>query len=429
MSILFKNVYLTEKYGYGASTVNVLVENERITYIGKEIPSTMVDRTVEGNGNLMLPAFYNAHCHSAMTLFRGYGDDLPLSRWLNEKIFPAEDRLNDERVYYGSLLAIAEMIRGGTVSFSDMYFFLDSTAEAVKESGIKANLSRSIVSFDPDIDVENDERINESLNVFKRWHGACDGRIKIDMSLHAEYTNVEKCCRYVGKLAKELNTGLQVHISETESEHRECIERHGVTPIKFFENAGVLDVPVTAAHCVWVDEDDMRIMKEHGVTVAHNPVSNLKLGSGIMPYRKMKEIGVNVALGTDGAASNNRLSVLRELQYATLIHKGAELDPTVTLARDVIDMATINGAVSQGRLDCGEIKVGNRADVILIDMEAIGNIPSYDFESSVCYSASESDVLMTVCDGRILYENGSYTSIDEERLRREAKRVISHYFD
>jgi 5-methylthioadenosine/S-adenosylhomocysteine deaminase len=170
-------------------------------------------------------------------------------------------------------------------------------------------------------------------------------------------------------------------------------------------------------------------MKEHGVTVAHNPVSNLKLGSGIMPYRKMKEIGVNVALGTDGAASNNRLSVLRELQYATLIHKGAQLDPTVTLARDVIDMATINGAVSQGRLDCGEIKVGNRADVILIDMDAIGNIPSYDFESSVCYSASESDVLMTVCDGRILYENGSYTSIDEERLRREAKRVISHYFD
>ena len=429
MSILFKNVHLTEKYGYQSSSVNLLVDGEKITYIGKDLPQIQADRVIEGNGNLLLPGFYNAHCHSAMTLFRGYGDDLPLSRWLNEKIFPAEDRLNDERVYFGSLLAIAEMIRGGVVSFSDMYFFLDATAQAVMESGIKANLSRSIVSFDPDIDVENDSRIAEAVDVYKRWNGECDGRIKIDMSLHAEYTNVEKCCRYLGKLAKDLGAGIQLHASETESEHRECIERHGVTPIKFFEETGVLDVPVTAAHCVWVTEDDMRIMKEHGVTVAHNPVSNLKLGSGIMPYRKMKEIGVNVALGTDGAASNNRLSILRELQYATLLHKGAELDPTVTLARDAIDMATLNGAISQGRYDCGEIKVGNRADLVLIDMNSIGNIPSYDFESTVCYSAAESDVLMTVCDGRILYDNGSYTSIDEERLRREAKRVISHYFD
>lgn len=428
MSILFKNVYLTEKYGYG-STVNLLVDGERIAYIGKDLPQVSADKVVEANGNLLLPAFYNAHCHSAMTLFRGYGDDLPLSRWLNEKIFPAEDRLNEERVYYGSLLAIAEMIKGGTVSFSDMYFFLDSTAEAVKESGIKANLSRSIVSFDPNIDVENDSRIAEAIDVFKRWHMQCDGRIRIDMSLHAEYTNVEKCCRYLGELARELGTGIQLHASETESEHKECIERHGVTPMKFFENMGVLDVPVTAAHCVWIEDEDIEIMKKHGVTAAHNPVSNLKLGSGIMPYRKMKDMGVNVALGTDGAASNNRLSILRELQYATLIHKGAELDPTVTLARDAIDMATVNGAKSQGRLDCGEIKVGNRADIILIDMDSLNNIPFYDLESTVCYSACDSDVLMTVCDGRILYENGSYTSIDEERLRREAKSVISHYFD
>lgn len=428
MSILFKNVNLPEFCGYNSS-VNVLVKDKTVAYIGKEIPSEQVDRVIEGNGNLMLPAFYNTHCHSAMTLFRGYGDDLPLQRWLHEKIFPAEEKLTSESVYYGSMLAIAEMIRNGTVSFSDMYFFLDDTARAVEESGVKANLSRSIVSFDPNIDCENDPRIKESIEVFDRWNGKADGRIKIDMSLHAEYTNVDKCCRYVGALAKERNTGLQVHVSETASEHDECIARHGVTPTGFFLETGVLDVPVTAAHSVWVDDNDIAIMAEKGVSVAHNPVSNLKLGSGIMPYKKMMEAGVNVTLGTDGAASNNRLSVLREMQFAALIHKGNDLDPSVTLASGMIKIATVNGARAQGRLDCGEIKVGNKADLLLVDLSAFNNIPYYSLESTVCYSMTEENILMTLSDGNILYERGAYTTIDEEKLRSEARRVIAHYFD
>ncbi|MBQ8408859.1 MAG: amidohydrolase [Clostridia bacterium] len=428
MSILFKNVNLPEYCGFDRA-VNVLVKDQTIAYVGTELPGECCDRVIEGNGNLMIPAFYNAHCHSAMTLFRGYGDDLPLQRWLNERIFPAEDRLTSESVYYGSMVAIAEMIRNGTVSFSDMYFFLDDTARAVEESGVKANLSRSIVSFDPDIDVLNDSRIAESIDVFDRWHGKAEGRIKIDMSLHAEYTNVEKCCRYLGELTKERKTGMQVHISETASEHDACIQRHGVTPIQFFEKTGVLDSPTTAAHCVWVTDEDIEIMAQHGVSAAHNPVSNLKLGSGIMPYKKMKDAGVNVTLGTDGAASNNRLSVLREMQFAALIHKGNDLDPSVTLAADMIRIATRNGALSQGRADCGEIAVGMKADLLLVDMSAMNNIPSYNFESTVCYSMTEKDILMTLCDGNILYENGAYTTIDEEKLKSEARRVISHYFD
>ena len=427
-SILFKNANLPESLGYGNS-VNLLVKDGVIAYIGPLTPVSCADRVIECNGNLLMPAFYNAHCHSAMTLFRGYGDDLPLSRWLNERIFPAEDRLTEESVYYGSKLAIAEMIRNGVVSFSDMYFFLDSTAKAVEECGVKANLSRSIVSFDPDIDSSNDARVLEAVDVFNRWHGKANGRIKVDMSLHAEYTNVEKCCRYLGELTKTLGTGMQVHISETASEHDGCIERHGVTPIKFFEEMGVLDSPTTAAHCVWVEDGDIEIMARKGVSVAHNPVSNLKLGSGIMPYKKMKDAGINIALGTDGAASNNRLSLLRELQYAALIHKGHDLDPSVTLASDMIKMATENGARSQGRSDCGRIGVGYKADLLLVDMRSFNNIPSYNFESTVAYSMSEADILMTVCDGNILYENGAYTSIDEEMLKSEAQRVISHYFD
>ena len=428
MSILFKNVNLTEGYGFDSS-VNILVKGDKIAYIGKELPSETADRVIEGNGNLVIPGFYNTHCHSAMTLFRGYGDDLPLQRWLNEKIFPAEDRLTSESVYYGSMVAIAEMIRNGVVSFSDMYFFLDETARAVEESGIKANLSRSIVSFDPDIDVLNDSRINEGIDVFDRWHGKADGRIKIDMSLHAEYTNVEKCCRYLAELAKERKTGLQIHVSETASEHDACIERHGVTPTEFFDRVGALDVPLTAAHCVWVTDEDIALMAQKGVSVAHNPVSNLKLGSGIMPFKKMMDAGVNVTLGTDGAASNNRLSVLRELQFATLIHKGNDLDPSVTLAGEMIKVATRNGAIAQGREDCGEIKVGMKADLLLVDMSAMNNIPAYSFESAVCYAMTEENILMTVCDGNILYEDHAYTTIDEERLKSEARRVISHYFD
>ena len=428
MSILFKNVNLTESYGY-IGTVNVLVENEKITYIGKALPDVSAEKVIEGNGNLLLPAFYNAHCHSAMTLFRGYGDDLPLQRWLNEKIFPAEDRRSDESVELGTRLAIAEMIKNGVVSFSDMYFFIDATARAVAESGVKANLSRSIVSFDPEGDYTKDSRVLESLEIFDRWHGAADGRIKVDMSLHAEYTNVEKCARYVGELTKEMGAIMHVHISETKLEHEECIARHGKTPTRFFYDLGVLDVPTIAAHCVHVSDEDIALMAEKGVTAVHNPVSNLKLGSGVMPYGKLKSAGVNIALGTDGVASNNRLSILRELQEAALIHKGISLDAEATRASDMIKMATRNGAIAQGREDCGEIALGMRADLILIDMSSVNNIPSYSFESTVAYSALESDVILTVCDGRILYENGTYTSLDEELLRHDAKRVISHYFD
>ncbi|MBQ7357161.1 MAG: amidohydrolase [Clostridia bacterium] len=429
MKILLKNVHLPEECGYGLQSVNVLVDGNFIAYIGKDEPAERADRIIDGKGNLLSTAFYNAHCHSAMTLFRGYGDDLPLREWLDTKILPAEELLNEQRVYYGSMMAIAEMIKNGVVSFSDMYFFLDATARAVGESGIKANISRSVVSFDPELDVLTDTRIAEGVDAFKKWHKAYDGRLLVDMSVHAEYSNVEKCCRYVGELARDLGTGIQLHLSETQSEHDKCVETRGVTPTEFFANAGVLDVPVTAAHCVYVTDSDIQILAEKGVSVAHNPVSNLKLGSGIMPYGKMKAAGVNIALGTDGVASNNKLSVLRDMQYAALIHKGNTRNAAETNAADMIRCATLNGAKAQGRADCGRLAVGYRADLILVNMNSVNNIPVFSYDSALTYSACEADVLMTMCDGRILYENGEYTSIDIERLTAEAKSVFEHYFD
>lgn len=427
MKILFKNVHLQNEYGYGKDSVNVLVNDKTISYIGKDFPQA--DRVIDGKGNLLSPAFYNAHCHSAMTLFRGYGDDLPLREWLDTKILPAEELLDEDRVYYGSMMGIAEMIKNGIVSFSDMYFFLDSTARAVGESGIKANISRSIVSFDEALDVYSDTRIKEGIDAFKKWHNAYDGRLRVDMSVHAEYSNVEKCCRYVGEYAKEVGTGIQLHLSETESEHNKCAEKRNMTPTEFFEKTGIFDVPVTAAHCVWVTDSDIQILKEKGVSVAHNPVSNLKLGSGFMPYNKMKDAGVNIALGTDGVASNNKLSVLREMQYAALIHKGNTLDAAATNASDMIRCATVNGAVSQGRYDCGRVQVGYRADLILVNMNSVNNMPVFDYDSALVYSTCESDILLTMCDGRILYENGEYTLIDIEKLKAEASSVFANYFN
>lgn len=433
MKILLKNARLfpeaMPKDCREEDTVNLVVTDEIITYVGSVAPQDTFDRIIDCKENLLMPAFYNTHCHAAMTIFRGYGEDLPLRRWLDEKILPAEDRLNFRRVYYGSKLAIAEMIRNGIVSFSDMYFFQDATAEAVLETGIKANVARSIVSFDPDIKKEQDHRFAESIRLVDQYHGAGNGRLKIDMSLHAEYSNVDACCRYVAEYAKENNLRMQLHLSETQAEHEQCIERHGMTPTAYFESMGVFDVPTTAAHCVYVTDEDISIIKEKGVVPAHNPVSNLKLGSGVMRLRTMLDAGIPVTFGTDGVASNNQLSILRELQTAAILHKGFHRDPANIRAFELPIIATRNGALAQGREDCGMIAEGMHADLILIDLAAINNIPCYDLATTLAYSANTSNVLLTMCDGRILFENDEYTSIDIECLRFEARQVIRHYFD
>jgi len=430
MKTLLKNATLLPEYGFEGRRVNVLIKDKKIYGIAESVPDDfMADEVVDCGGNLLIPAFYNAHCHAAMTLFRGFGEDLPLQRWLEEKIFPAEERLTFRSVYHGTMLAIAEMLKSGIASFSDMYMFEDAVAEAVLASGIKANVSRSLVSFDPNVDMSRENRMIEAIRLAEWYHGADDGRILVDFSLHAEYTNVPKACEYVAEIAKRFKTGMQIHLSETEKEHKECIGRWGKTPTEFFLDAGVLDVPTTAAHGVWLQDSDLPILAEKKVTIAHNPVSNLKLGSGVMPLGKLMNAGINVAFGTDGVASNNRLDILRELQTAAILHKGVSRDPASVTAKDVLPLATRNGAIAQRRWDCGEIKIGNRADLVLLDRDTLHNIPCYDDYAMIAYSAERSDVRMTMVDGRILYRNGEYTSIDEERMRYECRETFAHYFE
>lgn len=431
MRTLIKNVKLPEAYGFGTDSVTVEVCDRVFGAVGRVASEaeSAYDTVIDGKGKLLIPGLYNTHCHAAMTIFRGYGEDLPLDRWLNEKIFPAEDRLTHESVLVGTELAVAEMMANGVVSFSDMYMFEDAVAEAVMKTGIKANLSRCIVSFSDD-DPAKDSRVAESLALASQYHGADEGRIRIDMSLHAEYTNTERMSRYVAALAKERGFGIQIHISETEKEHLEAMTRRGgKTPTEFFADCGLFDVPVTAAHCVWASDNDIRIFAEKGVSVAHNPVSNLKLGSGVMPLRKMLDAGVNVTLGTDGTASNNNLDVLKEMQYAVLLAKGISRKPESVTAGEMIPIATLNGARAQGRERCGKIETGYRADAVLVDVDSLHNIPSYGYETTLLYSAKSADVCMTMVDGRILYRDGEYTTIDVEKLKYKAKEVIKHYFD
>ncbi len=429
MKTILKNVTLLPETGYGEGNWHITIENKRIASITKELPDTLGAEVIDAKGNLLIPGFYNAHCHAAMTLFRGYGEDLPLQRWLEERIFPAEDRLNYENVTVATRLAIAEMLKGGIVSFSDMYMFEDAVAEVVLETGVKANLSRALVSFSPDANIASDSRFAEAKALVEKYQNADDERVKVDFSLHAEYTNLPHYIAEVSEYAATNGLRMHLHVSETEKEHNECIARHGKTPTKLFYDLGTLNTPTLAAHCVWVSNEDIAILAEKQVSVVHNPVSNLKLGSGVMPLGKMISAGVNVCLGTDGVASNNRLDILHEMQTAAILHKGVLLDPTATTASQMPKLATRNGALAQGRTDCGEIRIGARADLVLIDRNSIHNMPCFDDYAMLCYSAERSDVLLTMVDGRILYQNGTYTLIDEERLRYDAQKVFAHYFD
>jgi 5-methylthioadenosine/S-adenosylhomocysteine deaminase len=435
MKILFKNAALLPEFGSGAGSgsarntrVAVVVDGGFFTYVGSEPPGGEYDRIIDCRGRLLMPAFYNTHCHAAMTLFRGYADDLPLLRWLTEKILPAEERLDYESVYWASLLAATEMIRGGIVSFSDMYMFEDATARAVLECGMKANLARGLVSFDESADPAADRRFSEAVALRREYEGAGGGRIKVDMALHAEYTNTKKYCRYVAGYCRENSIRMQIHLSETKEEHERCIKKYGMTPAAFFEEAGVFDLPVTAAHCIWLSDEDIRLLAERQVFVSHNPTSNLKLGSGIMPYEKIKASGIKVSLGTDGAASNNNLSILNEMRLASLLHKGVSGDAAAAPAHEIIECATLNGALAQGRGDCGRIAAGYRADAILVDLDNVNTLPAADPAAALVYSADRSNVDLTMCDGVILYEEGEYTSIDVERVKFNAKRAASAIF-
>ncbi|MBR5640555.1 MAG: amidohydrolase, partial [Firmicutes bacterium] len=405
------------------------VEGKTIDYIGPDRPAKRYNEEKDMGGSLLMPGLANAHGHAAMTLVRGVGSDLNLQDWLFGKIVPIEDRMTAEDVVAGTEYAILEMLACGTTVYADMYSFPVECAEAAAKAGIKANIPRPLICFDPEMEADDCDRIRETPAMFRAIDGMGDGRVLADFCMHSEYLTTEKTVRRYAEMCKEFGARMQVHLSETKKEHDECIARHGLTPMAYFEKLGVLDSPVYAAHCVWVTDEDLDIAARHGLIIAHNPTSNLKLGSGFAPIPEAMAKGIRIALGTDGCASNNNLNLWEEMHLTAILHKGHTGDPTMVTPAQVLDMATLNGCIAMGRKNSGVLAAGKDADIICVDLNALHMQPALDIPALLVYSAQGSDVKMTMVDGRILYENGEYYTLDKDRViadfKKSCKRLLN----
>ena len=392
--------------GYG----DIEIKGETIARVELREPSTAVDCN-----RLVLPGLVNCHGHTAMTLVRGLGSGLPLQRWLEEAIFPVEAKMTPEDVYAGNVWGIREMLAGGTTAVADMYDFPAEMAKALDEIGMKGRVCRVGLNFVPG-------RLEDCIEFTRAFNVSClKSNVLADLCIHSEYLTDEAFCRGIAEANKELKRPLHVHVSETEKEHRECLARHGKTPIAYLASTGILDHGGYAAHCVWCTDDDFRIMAEKGVSLIHNPTSNMKLGSGFARIARAMELGVNVALGTDGCASNDNLDMFEEMHIASLIHKGLARDPTVLSAWDVIDMATVNGAKALGMDDTGEIAAGKKADLCVVDLDRPHLTPCLDIPNLVVSSMHASDVVETWVDGRVAYEK-SKSGVEPRNAKDFEKR-------
>ena len=423
-TILIKNAFILDPNNFEDKKQSLLIKDDLIAEIADEIDESNVEKIIEAEGKILLPGLINTHTHLSMTLFRGLADDLSLDSWLNDHIWPMEANLNGEYCYIGALLGAVELIKSGTTTFSDMYFYMEDVARAVDEAGIRAVLSYGMIDFGDE--EKRKAEIEENLSLFKACNGMADGRIKVFFGPHSPYTASKELLIQTRQLADEYNMGIHIHVSETEKEINDSLDEKGVRPFEYLEKIGFLGPDVVAAHCVWLSDEEIEIIKKHGVKVSHNPCSNMKLASGISPVSKMIENDICVSIGTDGASSNNNLDLIEELKTASLLQKVSTLDPKVLNASESIEMATIRGAEALGLdSEIGSIEVGKKADIILIDTNEANMTPdSTSLSSNVVYSANGSNVDTTICNGKVLMENKKLTVLDEDEIYAMAKKAI-----
>ncbi|MDU6074276.1 MAG: amidohydrolase [Veillonella parvula] len=381
---VLKNHAIEINNGYITAILND-IEAEKVKDSAKEV--------LDGKGQLATPGLVNTHTHIAMGLFRNYADDLELMEWLETAIWPTEAKLNDDYVRYGTQLGIAEMLRTGTTTFSDMYFFMNTTAEVVKETGIRSVLSRGLAGVSPTAD----QALVENADLFRTWNGFDNDRIKVLLGPHAPYTCPDDYMEKVIALSHELNCG--IHFWNT----------------------------TLAAHCVHVTDEDMAIMAGNNVAVAHNPQSNLKLASGIAPVPEMIAKGITVGLGTDGSASNNNADMLEEVRLAATLHKARLYDPKAIPAQAAWNMGTVEGAKALGYIDLGVLAKGYRADIVLYDVSGMHWMPRYNDLAALVYSANSSDVNTTIVGGKVLMKDKELLTIDEEKLRAEITKAQAYF--
>lgn len=397
---------------------NILIEGSYITQIGDNIAPDGVDKTINAAGKIVMPGLINCHNHAAMVLLRGYCDDLRLMEWLSEKIWPAEERMNGEDVYWGTMLAAAEMIKSGTTTFADMYFFMDEVATAVRDAGIRASLCRGLL-----IDDNIDGRIQDTYSLFNNWRGKADGRITTMVGPHAPHTCPPDVLKLIMELARELDGAIHIHLAETTEEVNKMLNQYGKSPTRYLADLGLFDnFHVLLAHAVHLSQDDISILSNLKGGVSHNPVSNQKLGCGVAPIVDLIKQGVTVALGTDGAASALTLDMFEEIKSAAWLHKNEHFDPTAINSYQVLQMATVGGAKALGlEAEIGTLEAGKKADMILIDIRKPHLFPHNDICALLAYSANGGDVDTTIINGTVVMENRKLISMNEDEVLNRAQ--------
>ena len=404
----------------------IAIDGDRIIAVGERgcTPSNFAaDSIIDLSNHVVMPGLINTHTHAAMTMLRGYADDMPLMPWLEQKVWPFEAKMTAEDIYWGSALALCEMIRSGTTTMLDMYIMQEQTAKAVLEAGTRVSLSRGIIG----LDMETGEKsLQEGVELFHRFHNEGDGRVKVLLGPHAPYTCTGEFLQKVKQEADKLGSGINIHIAETQAEIATIKERYGTTPVKWLESQGLFGGHVVAAHCVYVDEGDMDILNKYDVGIAHNAESNMKLNSGSAPIPQMLAKGLSVSIGTDGASSNNDLDMFGEMRSASLQQK-LVVSPESLKAYTVLEMATNGGAKVLRSNDVGRLAPGCKADLISIDFDQPHFYPRFSIPSHLVYCARGGDVRTVMVDGRMLMQDGRLLTLDEKRICSEveirAKRI------
>ena len=420
-SILIKDVAIL---GGNLKKGSLLIENDKITVISNKLDSKDADEVINGYKKVLMPGLVNTHTHIPMTLMRGLADDLPLDTWLNEHIWPMEANLIGDYCYAGALLGCLEMIKSGTITFNDMYFYMDDVARAVEESGLRSVLSHGMIDlFDEE---KRKNEFKESIRIIKKCHNTADGRIQVAFGPHSPYTCSPELLEEVRKKADKYGVNIHIHVCETQNEVEQVIEAQGKRPFEYLDDLGFLSKDVIAAHAVWLSEEEKNIIKHRNVKLSHNPSSNMKLASGISPVDELIKKGVCVSLGTDGAASNNNLDMVEEMKIATLLQKVHNLDPMALSAKKVFEMSTINGARALGlENDIGTIEVGKKADIILLDMNSSHLTPYRHPISHLVYAANGSDVNTVICNGEILMKDKELVTLEEAKVIEIAENAAA----
>ena len=418
MNILIKDILAL--LPQGAKTCSVYITDGIIASVTDAPEGFKADKTIFGSGKMLIPGLVNAHTHASMTLLRNSADDLLFGDWLFGRILPLEEKLTGEDCYWGMTLAVMEMLRCGTTSFIDMYSFMDHLAQAVLDTGIRAALSRGVVgnSSDP---AGKELRLKEALDAVHKWKGY--DNLRFMLAPHAPYTCDEGFQRELSAEAKLKGLVINTHLAESLAEIDTIKEQYGCTPVELYKKTGLLTDTTIAAHCVHLTDNDIKILADSGTFVVTNPVSNLKLANGVAPIPKLLKAGVKVALGTDGAASNNSLNMLRELSMLTLIHKGVNHDAQAVSASEGITIATKSGARAIGHQNLGEIVPGNIADLAILDLDRPNMQPTGNPVAALAYCANGSEVETVMVGGRILMENREFLTIDAQKTIHEVSKI------